>query len=144
MLSYKKYLVMLCLLIFSVSALAEEEEPEEGEEGAEVAAAIYMPLKPQFVVNYGGRGKLRYLKAGVSLRLANADVANSVLHHMPYIRNQLVMVFAAQTDETLQSMDGRESMRQAALEDIRSLIVKEEGYEPETVVDVLFNSLTWH
>jgi len=142
--SLKKFLSMLALVTLPLCGIAEDEE--EAEEGAEeeVAAAIYIPMKPQFVVNYGGRGKLKYLKAGVTLRLANADAANAVMHHMPYIRNQMVMVFAAQTDETLESMDGRDAMRLSALDEVRQLVAREEGYEPDVVVDVLFNSLTWH
>jgi flagellar FliL protein len=137
-------LLGLWVLVLPVSLYAEDEEAES-EEGEEAAAApIYLPMNPQFVVNYGGRGKLRYLKAGVTLRLANADTANAVRHHMPFIRNELVMVFAAQTDETLESMDGRDAMRMTALEKVRELINREEGYEPDSVVDVLFNSLTWH
>lgn len=148
------FLRFLSVLLFSLSlfcapSYAEEEAPAEGaegEEGAEAAPppAIYIPLKPQFVVNYGGVGKNRFLKAGVTLRLGNSAAANSVRHHMPYIRNQLVFIFAGQTDETLESQDGREAMRQTALSEIRQLLEAEDGLAPEDIVDVLFNSLTWH
>lgn len=140
-------LPLLCMLALTARAEedAVEEAAEEGAEG-EVAppSAIYIPLKPQFVVNYGGPGKLKYLKTGVTVRLASANAASAVRHHLPFIRNNLVMLFAAQTDETLQSQDGREAMRTAALAEVRELLEREDGLPTEEVVDVLFNSLTWH
>ena len=68
-------LFFLVLLLGAGQVWAEEEGDDDGEteEGeAAPAPAIYIPLKPQFVVNYGGAGKLRFLKAGVTLRLANS------------------------------------------------------------------------
>ncbi len=140
-------LLTLFLMLFlwsSSSAFAEEEKEEAGEEAESAVPSIYIPLKPQFVVNYGGVGKRHFLKADVTLRLADSDAANSVRHHMPFIRNNLVMVFAAQTNETLESQEGREAMRAAALAEVRSVLAAEDGIEEEKVVDVLFNAFTWH
>lgn len=129
--------------VCAVPTFAEEEVDEESEAAAP-APAIYIPLEPQFVVNYGGAGKLKYLKTQVTLRLGDSAAASAVRHHLPFIRNNLVMLFAAQTDETLESQDGRESMRAAALAEVRDLLAREDGIPAESVVDVLFNSLTWH
>jgi flagellar FliL protein len=54
------------------------------------------------------------------------------------------MLFASQTDDTLEAQDGRESMRAAALAEVRDLLLREDDIGPEGVVDVLFNKLTWH
>jgi len=35
-------------------------------------------------------------------------------------------------------------MRLAALSEVQDLLEREDGLERELVVDVLFNSLTWH
>ena len=143
-------LLFVCLSTVPLSTVLAEDEQAEAEEGEPVdgaagaAAPIYIPLKPQFVVNYGGAGRLKYLKTGVTIRLNNSDAASSVRHHLPFIRNNLVMLFAAQTDETLESQEGREAMRVAALTEVRELLEREDGIDPEQVVDVLFNSLTWH
>lgn len=120
----------------------EEIESMDDVQGQVVAGqqkpAIYLPLKPAFVVNYGGAGPLRYLKTEMSVRLASADVANAVRHHLPYIRNNLVMLFARQTEETMNSQEGRELMRQEALVEIQKVVMEEEG--KEGVLDVYFNS----
>lgn len=141
------FIVLTSLLVLvSASAIAEDEEPpaEEGEEEVAAPPAIYIPLKPEFVVNFGGAGRLKYLKTNVTLRVGNSDAANAVRHHLPFIRNNLVMLFTAQTDESLESQDGREAMRLAALSEVQDLLEREDGLERELVVDVLFNSLTWH
>lgn len=151
----RQYFLMIILVMMAGWAFAQDEAVEaeggqeeevqaDGEAPPEAPAAIYIPMKPQFVVNYGGKGKLRYLKTSVTLRLANGNAASSVRHHMPFIRNNLVMLFAAQTDETLESQEGREAMRDAALSEVRELLVREDQVPEEDVVDVLFNALTWH
>lgn len=126
-------------------AEATEEEPSATtEDGAAASAAqtskpgsIYIPLKPAFVVNYGGPGRLKYIKADISLRLQDSTAANSVRHHMPYIRNNLMMLFSAQTDESISSQDGKEALRKEALQTVREVIMKED--QTEGVVDLYFN-----
>lgn len=157
-------LIILCGFVATASiSYAQEEASEvtppnevdpaaEGAEGAEDGAeqaadgismphtgSIYIPLKPPFVVNYGGPGRLRYLKADISVRLQDAAAANSVRHHMPYIRNNLVMLFSAQTDESINSQEGKEALRQEALAEVRNVIMQED--KQEGVVDLFFNTL---
>lgn len=121
----------------------EDEAAVVEESGTEVAqtekpGSIYIPLKPAFVVNYGGAGRLKYIKADISLRLQDSTAANSVRHHMPYIRNNLMMLFSAQSDESISSQDGKEALRKEALEAVREVIKKED--QTEGVVDLYFNA----
>lgn len=140
-----------CLLVtffcFSMISFAEEDEakePEaaEGEGGEEVAEqqAIYLPMKPAFIVNYGGAGRLRYLKVELSIRLANIDAANAVRYHSPFVRNNLIMLFASQTNETVSSQEGKEKMRLDALEEVRNIVERENKTPREDVVDLYFNN----
>jgi flagellar FliL protein len=121
---------------------APEVAPEEGahaEDGAAVnTGAIYVPLKPAFIVNYGGPGRLKYIKADISVRLQDSATANSVRHHMPYIRNNLVLLFSAQTDESIASQDGKEALRREALEEVRNVLLQED--QQEGVIDLYFNA----
>ena len=134
-------------IIFILSAVAgygfaqapeETQEPDGQEQRKAPAPAMYLPIKPAFVVNYGGAGRLRYLKTELSVRLENSDAANSIRHHLPYIRNNLVMLFARQTDESLTSREGKEALRQDVLAEIRQIIKEEDGREG--VVDVYFDT----
>ena len=127
---------LLLMVLMIPNALAQEEE---GEEGAVVQRAIYIPIKPAFVVNYGGKGRLRYLKAELSVRVAGSLAANSIRHHMPYIRNNLILLFSRQMEENLDNQEGKELLRQEALLEITNILVEEEG--ESSVVDLYFNQL---
>lgn len=118
----------------------QSEAVEMGEEAPPPppGSPIYIPIKPPFVVNYGGAGRLRYIKAEVALRLDSPDAANSVRHHLPYIRNELVMLFASQTNESIASQEGKELLRQEALQAVREVIQREDGQEG--IVDLYFTS----
>ncbi|MGH1372056.1 MAG: flagellar basal body-associated FliL family protein [Cellvibrionaceae bacterium] len=131
-------LALLMLLVLSLMAGAVMAQDEEGE-AAPAPRAIYIPLKPPFVVNYGGVGRLRYLKAELSVRVASSVGANSIRHHMPYIRNQLILLFSKQTEQTLDTQEGKEMLRQEALQAIHGILEEEDG-ESE-LVDVYFNQL---
>ena len=110
------------------------------EDGADPmrTGAIYIPFKPSFVVNYGGPGKLKYIKTDISVRLQDSKAASSVRHHMPYIRNNLVMLFSAQTEESISSQEGKEALRQEALQEVRNVLQAEDNQDG--VVDLYFNA----
>lgn len=148
--------IAACIFAFHAQlAWAEPEEtpPEDAEAETSVSAqtsgaatsastgkeTIYIPLKPPFIVNYGGPGRLKYLKADVAVRLDNAAAADSVRHHMPYLRNNLVMLFSAQTNESLKSQAGKEALRQEALREVRDFLMTED--QQAGVVDLYFTSL---
>lgn len=75
----------------------------------------YLPIKPALVVNYGGPGKVKYIKAEISLRVENAHSAEEVTHHMPLVRDTLIMLISSVTDEQMSTGDGKEQMRVDAL-----------------------------
>lgn len=75
----------------------------------------YLPIKPALVVNYGGPGRVKYIKAEISLRVENAHSAQEVTHHMPLVRDTLIMLISSVTDEQMSSGDGKEKMRVEAL-----------------------------
>ena len=134
-------LILMMGLLGAMTVTAEDEAAAEGEEGEPVVAkrAIYIPIKPAFVVNYGGTGRLKYLKAEVSVRVAESSDANTIRHHMPYIRNNIILLFSRQSDENLNNQEGKEILRQEALEEINKILIEEEG--ASGVLDLFFNQL---
>ncbi|MNN68526.1 flagellar basal body-associated protein FliL-like protein [compost metagenome] len=71
--------------------------------------------------------------------MTGAEAADKVEQHEPLIRNQLIMLFAQQTDETLGNLEGKEKLRQEALKQVRAAINTEEG--KPLVDDLLFTNL---
>lgn len=107
-------------LALAFSAMAQEE----GAEGQ-----IYVPLSQPLVVNYGGPGRLKYLRAEISVRVEDGSDAAIIRHHMPLIRHKMVMLFSRQGEETVNTQAGREQLRQMALSETNEALAQEEGRE---------------
>lgn len=115
-------IVMLGVLLslVAVSVVRAEDAPIATE-------TKYLHLEPAFVVNYGSTGRMKYLRTEIALKVSGNDAAAAVSQHKPYIRNNLVMLLSAQESETMNSSQGRESLRKVALDEVRALMVKLEG-----------------
>lgn len=115
------YLFLLSLLLISVAHA-------EGEAGGP-AGPQYVHLQPAFVLNYGANttGRLKYIRTDVALRVTGGEAAGKVNHHQAYIRNQLVLLLSQQIEDTVNTSQGREQLRQVALEEVRALLSELEG-----------------
>ena len=131
----------LCLLFGTMTSAVAQEEDEAAEDKAPTKSeALYIQLQPAFVVNYGGPGRLRYLKAEMTVRVQSMNAAQSVRHHMPAIRDSLVTLMSRQEELVIDTQEGKEQLRQDALAEIRQVIEMEEGKDTG-VVDVYFDNL---
>ena len=100
-----------------------------GGSGPKVAEGVnYIAISPALVVNYGGPGKPRYLKAELSLRAETAADAIEVTHHLPLIRDRLVSILSAQTEAIISAPEGKEYLRVYALAEINKALLKVEGH----------------
>ena len=126
--------VLLWLLLVPFAAYAETSAPEG--EGAVDNKVNYVSIYPPLVGNYDATGRLRYYKADIALRVVGSSAAEAVKRHDPLIRNQLVMLFAQQTEEVLSSLEGKEQLRREALRQLRDLLSLETG--KPLVEDLLF------
>lgn len=132
----KHWIVWLCLALLPAVGFASEEK-KEGEQDNKIS---YVSLFPALVGNYdSGDNKLRYYKADIALQVVGGKAADAVKRHDPLIRNQLVMLFAQQTEATLSTLEGKEQLRREALRQLRSLLTQETG-QP-VIEDLLFNNL---
>lgn len=89
----------------------------------------YIAIAPPLIVNYGGADKVRYIKAELSLRAENATDAAEVMHHLPLIRDRLVSILSAQTDDIISTAEGKEYLRVYALAEINKALLKVEGHD---------------
>jgi flagellar protein FliL len=111
-------------------AAASAEGGEHGEGGGDAKthkAAIYQDIKPPFVVDLQDAGRQRYVQISVSLMTRDQKVMDAVVENLPLIRNNLVMVFSAQDINDLKTIDGKEALRQLALEEVQSIMTQEIG-----------------
>ena len=108
----------------------------EGTEGG----IKYVTLQPAFVTNYGvtKTGRLTYLKADVTLKVADPEAEVALKYHTPALRNALVLLFSRQEDGAVSSSDGREQIRQEALTQLRDIMQAEEG--KPVIEDLVFSN----
>jgi flagellar basal body-associated protein FliL len=97
--------------------------------GPKVAEGVnYIAIEPALVVNYGGPGKARFIKAELSLRTETGTDATEVMHHLPLIRDRLISILSAQTEEIISTAEGKEYLRVYALAEINKALLKVEGH----------------
>lgn len=148
----KKKLLMLILValvliglsvggtIFALQMMAPEPaagavEGATGEAGEEVVEevveeakpAIYYPLKPTIYANFNARGKQRVLQAEVSLMVRDDEVVAAIEEHGPMLQHNLLMLFSGQDYGELQTAEGKELLRQMALEEMQRIMEQEIG-----------------
>jgi flagellar FliL protein len=125
-------MIMIALATYATNGMAEEEV----EEPAIFSKPLYIPIKPALVVNYGGQGKLKYIKVEISLRVKDTAASNAVRHHLPLIRDYMVSLFSRQSDEDVDTVKGKERLRATALAGVKTLLLEEDG--EEGVLDLFF------
>ncbi|TQV84181.1 flagellar basal body-associated protein FliL [Exilibacterium tricleocarpae] len=116
--------------LLALQMLAPEPVAAEDGAAAEPAApvklpAVYFPLKPPIVVNFQARGRQRFLQVEVTLMARENEVVEAIELHMPMIRNSLVLLLGGQVYEDLQTAEGKELLRQQALEELQGLLQQE-------------------
>lgn len=121
MIKLVKHSLLAVLIMFSASMQSWAEE------GAG-PSVFYTEVKPAFVLNYGGPGRLKYLKADITLVTSSSIAEDTVLHHMPLIRNELVSLLSRQTDEAVTTPVGQEQIRIDAAQVVKELMQKEVGH----------------
>jgi len=139
--------------LFLMSGDDSEEAPEdvaaeegaEGEaaeaEGAEAASgpAIYVKLKPEFIVNYQVGPRQRYLQIYMEAMTRNPAIAEALEMHSPMIRSSIINLLSQQEFEYLRTAEGRAGIREQVTEEVRRLVAQETGIE-QGLEQILFTN----
>ncbi len=128
-----KKLVLVILMVFSFQVAWAEDEAEKTVEDY----VNYIELKP-FVTNFGGVGKSRFLKCEVTIQVSSENAHHAVNHHMAHIRNDIVFLLSAQTDDTVGTVEAQQELAKKALKKVQDILVEEEG--EGFVSDLFFTS----
>jgi len=123
------------------SASEEElsEQEGEGEEDAVVGPATYIKIDPAFVVNFVNTDKAKFLQITLEVMTRQPEMSTVVESHMPIIRNNLVLLFGSQTYDELSTLEGKEALRESALQTVQDILEEETG---DPIVEaVYFTSL---
>jgi len=105
----------------------EDEEDSEDEEDGETQPAIYLPIDPAFVVNFACQGKARFLQVTVEVMTRDPEMPDQIKLHMPVIRNNLMLLLSSQSYDGVSTLEGKETLREEALEVVQQILEEETG-----------------
>lgn len=90
----------------------EEPELAEGEEIVEeVKDPLYVSLNPAFLVTFKHGTGLRYLQTEMNVMSYENEVIKEIEMNRPAVRNSILMHLSAQDYEVLETVEGREVLR---------------------------------
>ena len=115
---------------------AEQSAQVEVEQDLSPKDAIYHEFHPSFVVNFEGNSSKRFMQLDLVAMAYEEEAIEALKHHMPLVRNNLLMVFGVQGSESLATREGKEHLRQEALKTVQ--LVMEEHYGKEGIADIYF------
>lgn len=122
--------LIFCLVLLAKSTGVAAQQPDY---------LNYIELK-SFVTNFGSNtGPMRFMKAEVTLQLAENGSHSDVSNHIPQIRNDLVFLFNEQQESDLATIEAQAILAQRALIVVQTLMIEETG-RPQ-VNDLFFTSL---
>ena len=124
---------------FFVLADTPTEETAEAAESIEPARgpAIYVKVRslegrPMFVVPLRSKEKTRagrghYMQAYVEAKTRDPEVEAALKLHMPVVVSRLNKMFSSQEFEVLQTKEGRNALRQNAVDEVREVMMEKIG-----------------
>jgi flagellar FliL protein len=117
-----------------------DKDAAHAEKAPEVLAEpIYVALDPAFVVNFESNELVRFLQVSVQVMTRDPAAVELVKRHDPVIRNGLLLLLSGQNYQTLSSTEGKEKLRQSALEEVRK-VVAAQGGKSEDIHDLYFTT----
>ncbi|MCF6254823.1 MAG: flagellar basal body-associated FliL family protein [Gammaproteobacteria bacterium] len=103
------------------------EDGDHADGDGETLPAIYLPIDPAFVVNFASQGKARFLQVTVEVMSRDPLMSDQITLHMPVIRNNLMLLFSSQSYDGVSTLEGKEALREEALEVVQQILEEETG-----------------
>jgi flagellar FliL protein len=123
----RRRLALLLLLLLPLTALAA---PAAGDAEKSTGSDPYVALEP-FVLNVQDAGRIRFMQVKVQLLAGDPKVREILKEHIPPIRDAMIMLLAHQNAETVQTMEGRETLRAQALAAVQEVFARVTNADPK-------------
>ena len=108
-----RFIILLCSLFLFTSVHAADEETV-------APTVIYYKINPQFTVNL--QGDKHYLRTTIQLQLDNEEVKAALNEHNAAVRHSLILLLSDNKAEEIATIDGRETLRLAAIEQLNKTL----------------------
>jgi flagellar protein FliL len=100
---------------------------------------LFLALDPPFVVNFDAEQAVRFLQIAVQVETRDPATIELLKTNDPVVRNDLLLLFANQKYAQLSTREGKEALRNQALESVRKVLSRAGG-QPERLEAVYFTS----
>ncbi len=126
-----KMFLIAVLLMFGNNLFAQED--------TNTSNTMYLEMAPSFVLNYGGGGKLKYLRTDITLRLSTEGaLIDDINLHMPILRHAVIMFLSKQNEERIRDGSQRETIRLELLQELRAALA--DITNTDGIKDLLFTT----
>lgn len=115
----------------AAAAVPEEELPPD--------EVHYYNIQPEFVVNFQGKSRSKFLMIEMVVATHDEKVIPVLDDHDPELRNLLLLLLAEQDSEVLKTAEGKQALREEARLLIDEMVGKH--YIPEQVEEVFITRL---
>jgi len=87
------------------------------------AESSYVAMDPPMIVNILDQaGGSRFLQVTIEVMVNNTATAEAINKHMPAIRNNLMLLFSSQSQEDMNTTEGKDSLREMARTEIMKIL----------------------
>ncbi len=82
----------------------------------------YLALDPPFVVNVQEGNRMRFMQVKAQVLVDDSGLRRIIEHNMPAVRDAFILLLADQDAATVRSPEGRERLRQQALQAVEAVL----------------------
>ncbi|MCW9024334.1 MAG: flagellar basal body-associated FliL family protein [Gammaproteobacteria bacterium] len=114
---------------------AGPDTAEGSAEKIEAKVVSYYELSPEFVVNLEDNREVNFMQLKVQLMARDEKVWPVVEHHMPVIRNNIMLLLSSQKYEDMNTREGKEKLQELMRESIQEVIASE---SPDLKIETVY------
>jgi flagellar protein FliL len=103
------------------AAEGHDQEPAAEEQQAARKIPLFAPLDPPFIVNLPPGDEARLMQIGLTVLTFDPAVVEALKKHAPMLRNNLNLLFSAQTSAKLRTLEGKQELQAQILEEVRKV-----------------------
>ncbi len=113
------------------SEAVDETESVEAQEMSEPSKgpAIYVKMKPEFIINYQVGPRQRYLQIHMEGLTYDGEIAGALQMHSPMIRSSIINLLSSQEFKIMRTAEGRSALRTELVVEVNRLLAQETGIE---------------
>jgi flagellar FliL protein len=113
------------------SEAVEETETAEAPETTEASKgpAIYVKMKPEFIINYQVGPRQRYMQIHMEGLTYDGEIAGALQMHSPMIRSAIINLLSSQEFKMMRTAEGRATLRTDLVVEVNRLLTQETGIE---------------